>query len=102
MKKLFYSLTAFFTVGISMVIFFALTTILSGCDDVSRLNLRRYAAINARHKVTLYDCAGNVIKTWESTHAPDSDSVNSAGWYFTDVVTGKMVKVSGTLVIEQK
>ena len=49
----------------------------------------------------MYGATGTVIKVWEST-GNVSNEAQSDGWYFKDEATGKLVEVTGTLVIEQK
>lgn len=45
--------------------------------------------------------AGNQLKEWDSDGKVLSED-NSDGWYFTDAKTGRLVIVSGNVVIEAK
>ena len=69
-----------------------------GCKDA---DVQQLNALGSRHKITLYGASGTVIQTWESTGNVSNES-NSDGWYFKDEKTGKLVEVTGTLIIEQE
>jgi hypothetical protein len=71
---------------------------MTGCKDATRA---QFNALGSKHRITLYGATGIPIKTWEST-GNVSDQENSDGWYFEDAATGKLVEVTGTLVIEQE
>lgn len=68
-----------------------------GCKDSERQQL---FSLGSRHRVTLYGCDGHIIGTWIATGNVSNEG-QSDGWYFKDAVTGKLVEVTGTLVIEQ-
>jgi len=72
--------------------------IMSSCKDATQA---QYNALGKPHIITLYGCNGNIIKTWESTGSV-SNETNSDGWYFEDVATGKLVEITGTIIIEVK
>lgn len=75
-----------------------LLAVMSGCKDAE---VQQFEALGSHHKITLYGATGTVIGQWESTGNVSNES-NSDGWYFRDVKTGKLVEVTGTLVIEQE
>jgi len=77
--------------------FFALLTF-SGCKDATWSQVK---ALGNEHIITLYGCDGKIIKQWTSTGSV-SNEANSDGWYFEDKATGKLIEVTGTLVIEVK
>ena len=72
--------------------------LLVGCKDST---WAQWHALGAKHRITLYGATGVPIKTWESTGNVSNED-RSDGWYFKDVSTGKLVEVTGTLVIEQE
>ena len=69
---------------------------LMGCTDASRSKLMGYGS---QFEVTLYACDGSVIKQWTSTGKVKSEET-SDGYYFTDKASGRLIEVTGTLVIE--
>jgi len=86
MKKLF------FIIGIVGL------TAFTSCKDSETA---QFSALGKPHIVTLYGLDGKIIKQWESTGSVSNES-NSDGWYFEDKATGKLIEVTGTLVIEVK
>lgn len=70
---------------------------LSGCTDASRSQLGSYGS---KFKVTLYS-GGEPVRTWTSTGKVLTEQ-ESDGWYFTDADTGKLVRLSGDVVVEQQ
>ncbi len=71
---------------------------LSSCKDSTRA---QFSAMNKPHIVTLYGATGTVISRWESTGSISNED-NSDGWYFEDAATGKLVEITGTIVITVK
>lgn len=71
---------------------------LVACKDSE---IAQYESIGSKHRITLYGANGTPIRQWEST-GNVSNEQNSDGWYFKDAATGKLVEVTGTLVIEQE
>lgn len=69
---------------------------ITGCKDAT---MAQFNALSKPHIVTLYGCNGDTIKQWHSTGSV-SNSEHSDGWYFEDKATGKLIEVTGTLVIE--
>ncbi len=69
----------------------------SGCTDAAR---SQYAALGSKFTVTLYS-DGVAVRTWVSTGKVMTEA-ESDGWYFTDEKTGKLVRVSGCVVVEQQ
>ena len=64
-------------------------------------NRAQLFSIGSRHRVTLYGATGTIIKQWHAT-GNVSNEPRSDGWFFKDSETGKLVEVTGTLVIEQE
>jgi hypothetical protein len=69
----------------------------AGCTDAQQSQL---GSLGSKFTVTLYS-NGESVKTWTSTGKVMTES-ESDGWYFTDEKTGKLVRVSGSVVIEQQ
>lgn len=72
--------------------------IFSSCKDSTRA---QWKALGKHHIMTLYTTDGHIIKTWESS-GNVSNEQNSDGWYFEDISTGKLVEITGTIIIEVK
>lgn len=72
--------------------------LLSSCKDSRRA---QWNALGKHHIITLYAADGKEIKSWEST-GNVSNQEHSDGWYFEDVETGKLVEISGTMIITVK
>ena len=68
-----------------------------GCKDAT---MAQFKSLGSHHRVTLYGVDGKVIKQWTATGNVSNQS-QSDGWYFEDEATGKLIEVTGTLVIEQ-
>jgi hypothetical protein len=71
---------------------------LGGCTDA---HMQQIESLGSNHKVTLYATDGHVINQWTAT-GNVANEAQSDGWYFRDSETGKLVEVTGTLVIEQE
>lgn len=80
------------TLTIAMIAGFTL----AGCTDSQRAN---FGSLGSSGVITLYGCDGKIIKQWTSTGKIATVS-NSDGWEFKDAATGKFIRVSGTVVIE--
>lgn len=65
-----------------------------GCTDASRDKLGGYGD---RFKVELVNCDGTVTHSWISSGKVLSEG-NSDGYYFNDA-SGKLIEVTGTLII---
>lgn len=66
----------------------------TGCTDAGRAKMGGYGST---FKVDLYS-GGKLVQTWTSTGKVLSEE-STDGYYFNDKVTGKLVEVTGTLVI---
>jgi len=88
------------TCGVIMLLFVVgiVVSLVDGCKDSQ---IAQFGSLGSRHKITQYGCDGKVIGQWESTGNVSNES-NSDGWYFKDQKTGKLIEVTGTLVIEQE
>ena len=68
---------------------------LASCKDATKA---QYNALGKKHIIVQYGCDGKIINQWEST-GNVSNEAHSDGWYFEDVKTGKLVEVTGSIVI---
>lgn len=77
----------------------ALTSLLllAGCKDATRA---QWSGLGSNHKITVYS-GGVAVATFHSTGSV-SNQEYSDGYFFEDAATGKLVEVSGTVVIEQE
>lgn len=73
-----------------------LMAVLSGCTNAE---LAKNTAYGTKFKVTLYS-EGVPIKTWISTGKVETEA-ESDGWFFVDETTNKLIRISGTVTIEQ-
>lgn len=71
---------------------------LSGCTGTDR---SRTFNVWATYDITLYGINGTPIGHWLSQGKVYSEE-HSDGWYFTDRQTGKLMCVSGFVVIKQR
>ncbi len=72
---------------------------LSGCTERQRKNLKHFKSdiIGLKRRVTLYDCSGKVIRTWEGRF-----KIEVQGSYISFIDdNGKDIKLSGTIVVEE-
>lgn len=68
---------------------------LSACSDA---NMAGMSAWGKKHHIKLYS-GGKVVEEWVSSGKIENEA-NSDGYYFKDDKTGKMVSVTGDVVIE--
>ena len=72
--------------------------ILSACTDATRAKLGGYGD---KFRVEMINCDGTVARTWISSGKVQSEK-NSDGYYFNDDETGKLIEVTGRLVITKQ
>ena len=77
-----------------MLLIFALTLTVVGCKDATRA---QFSSLGKRHRVEMYS-GGQKVREWIAT-GNISNEEHSDGWYFEDETTGKLVEVTGQLVI---
>jgi len=70
---------------------------LLGCSRAQRANI---LAIGSKHRITLYS-GSSAVRSWVSSGAIENEE-KSDGYYFQDDATGKLIRVSGSIVIEQE
>jgi hypothetical protein len=71
--------------------------ILTGCTGAS---IAKFESLGSKHKITLYS-GGVAVRTWHSTGYIQNEE-HSDGFYFKDDASGKLIRVSGQIVIEQE
>ncbi len=84
----------FLIIFLSTLLFFV-----AGCTERQRKNLKHFKSdiIGLKRKVTLYDCNGRVIKSWEGRF-----KIEVQGAYISFIDDrGKDIKISGTVVVEE-
>lgn len=74
---------------------FILLIMLSGCTDAG---LKQFTTLGSSGHITCYS-GGKVIYDGYSTGKIASEK-QSDGWYFEDLKTGKLIRVSGDCLIE--
>jgi hypothetical protein len=67
-----------------------------GCTDAERAKLTGFG-----DKFTIKVVSCDTIITYHSSGKVQSES-GSDGYYFNDATTGKLIEVSGTVIIEQE
>ena len=81
----------------SILMFVVFGCVLEGCFAADRANI---LSSQANHHVTVYS-GGVAVKSYDSIGAVMNEG-KSDGFFFMDKATGKLVQVSGTVVIEQE
>ncbi len=77
-----------------LILIMAIALLPIGCKDATQAQFR---SLGKRHRVEMYS-GGQKVREWTST-GNISNEVHSDGWYFEDEATGKLVEVTGQLVI---
>ncbi len=97
MKKTIFASAALIGIALS---------ILPSCKDAEAAQFNSlgkphiiFNSLGKPHIITMYGCDGKEIAKWRSTGSVLNEA-NSDGWYFEDKATGKLIEVTGTLVIE--
>jgi hypothetical protein len=79
------------------LLLFAVVAVLAGCSSAEIAHVGTWGG--SQH-VLLYASDGHVIEAWDSDGLVKTENA-SDGWYFVDKATGKLVRISGTVVITQ-
>lgn len=78
----------------------ALIVVILVCMTACRSSqMAQWGALGSDQKITLYSSSGSVIREWVSDGKVSTEN-GSDGWFFRDRATGKLVRVTGTVVIE--
>lgn len=79
----------------SIIIALAIATIITGgCTDA---RVAKFKGYGSPHHVELYS-GGKKVREWVSSGKVSSEA-NSDGYYFNDFDTGRLIEVSGDVVI---
>ena len=76
---------------------FVLVLLIGGCTSAER---SQFGALGGSQHIKLYAQCGTVIQEWNSDGVVHTES-GSDGWFFTDKATGKLVRISGTIIVTQ-
>lgn len=71
---------------------------ISSCTDAKRAKLGGYGD---EFKVEMINCDGSVARTWISSGKVSSEA-SSDGYYFNEKGTGKLIEVTGRMVITKQ
>ena len=70
----------------------------SSCTDAERA---KFGGLGDEFKIEMVNCDGTVSKSWISTGKVKSEEI-SDGYYFMEKGTGKLIEVTGRLVITKQ
>ena len=79
-----------------LVVLVVLSLSMFGCSDAER---SKFGGLGNEFRITMYS-GGIPVKTWVSTGKVYSEG-SSDGYYFKDKATGKLIEISGDVVIEE-
>lgn len=71
---------------------------LSSCTDAT---IAKVGGLGDKFKVELVNCDGSITYSWVSSGKVMCEQ-NSDGYYFNDDSTGKLIEVTGTLIITKQ
>ena len=77
-----------------------LLLVILSCTGCTGASIAKFESLGSKHKITLYS-GGVAVRTWHSTGYIQNEE-HSDGFYFKDDVSGKLIRVSGQIVIEQE
>jgi hypothetical protein len=80
------------------LIMFITVLSLFGCTDAE---MAKVSGLGAEYKIELINCDGSVARTWISSGKVSSEA-NSDGYFFNEKSTGKLIEVTGTLIITKQ
>ena len=75
----------------------AAVAVLAGCSSADIAHVGTWGG--SQH-IVLYAAGGQPIGEWDSDGLVKTENA-SDGWYFAEKFTGKLVRISGTVVITQ-
>ena len=81
-----------------VVLFIAIVIGSTSCTDAQRSKI---GGLGDEFKVEMINCDGSVARTWISSGKVSSEA-NSDGYYFKDKASGKLIEVTGRLVITKE
>jgi hypothetical protein len=84
--------------GLMAALFLAVVMGSTSCTDAEKA---KWGGLGDEFKVEMINCDGTVARTWVSSGKVLSES-SSDGYYFMDKETGKLIEVTGRLVITKQ
>ena len=81
-----------------MLSFMSVALITTSCTDASRAKLGGYGD---EFKVQMINCDGTVTHEWISSGKVQSEET-SDGYYFNDKDTGKLIEITGRIIITKQ
>ena len=84
--------------GTAVALFIAIVMGSTSCTDATRA---KFGGYGDEFKVEMLNCDGTVAREWISSGKVQSEA-NSDGYYFNDKKTGKLIEVTGRLVITKQ
>jgi hypothetical protein len=72
--------------------------VMGSCTDATKA---KFGGLGDEFKIEMLNCDGTVAREWISTGKVQSEA-NSDGYYFMDKATGKLIEVTGRLVITKQ
>lgn len=85
-------------VSTMVVLFIAIVMSSTSCTDATRAKIGGYGG---EFKIEMINCDGTVSREWISSGKVQSEA-NSDGYYFNDKKTGKLIEVTGRMVITKQ
>lgn len=82
----------------AVAILFILLMCATSCTDAKRAKI---GGLGDNFKVEVINCDGSITQSWISTGKVLSED-NSDGYYFKDKKTGKLIEVTGNLIITKQ
>lgn len=83
---------------IVVILFIAIIIGSTSCTDGYKA---KWGGLGDEFKIEMLNCDGTVARQWVSTGKVGSEA-NSDGYYFMDKETGKLIEVTGRLVITEQ
>ena len=72
--------------------------LITSCTDATRAKIGGYGD---EFKVEMINCDGTVAREWISSGKVQSEK-SSDGYYFNDKLTGKLIEVTGRMIITKQ
>ena len=72
-----------------------LAAFIASCTDATRA---KFGGYGDEFKIEMVNCDGTIARTWISSGKVQSEK-NSDGYYFKEKETGKLIEVTGRLII---
>ena len=83
---------------IKAILFLSIVMGITSCTDA---DLAKWGGFGDEFKIEMLNCDGTVARTWVSTGKVESETT-SDGYYFNDKSTGKLIEITGNIVITKQ